>query len=265
MTIKHFVIPDTQIEPSDDLSFIDNIGMYLRDMIIAHPETRVIILADWWDMPSLSSYDEGKKAMEGLRLDDDIACGNEAMRRLWAPLMKWNRKRARLKKKQIWPMSVDFTEGNHEYRLMRYIEDFPKLEGVLGRHLFEFPVPTHYHRYLEVVERDGVLYSHFFPRGPRGHVTQSRRGAPSAHLQVSREHQSCTAGHQQGLQYAVLPANKRMLHGLIVGSCYPTDKTYLTPQGTEYWRGVVVKHDVHEGNYCPMFVDESEFHRQAEL
>lgn len=38
-------------------------------------------------------------------------------------------------------------------------------------------------------------------------------------------------------------------------NCYLHQEDYLSPQGTAYWRGVIMKHDVHDGDYCPMFVD----------
>ena len=46
-----------------------------------------------------------------------------------------------------------------------------------------------------------------------------------------------------------------MQWGLICGSFYLHDESYLSPQGHNYWKGLVVKHDVHKGTYAPMLVD----------
>jgi hypothetical protein len=32
------------------------------------------------------------------------------------------------------------------------------------------------------------------------------------------------------------------------------DEEYLGPEGNNYWRGIVVKHEVRNGMYDPMFV-----------
>ena len=52
-----------------------------------------------------------------------------------------------------------------------------------------------------------------------------------------------------------LPQWSRLQWGLIAGSFYLHDESYLTPQGHNYWKGIVVKHDVRKGEYSPMFVD----------
>ncbi len=53
----------------------------------------------------------------------------------------------------------------------------------------------------------------------------------------------------QGFDYAELQCGSRVLHGLIAGSCYQHDEGYLTPQGTKYWRGIIVKNEVEDGMY----------------
>jgi hypothetical protein len=48
-------------------------------------------------------------------------------------------------------------------------------------------------------------------------------------------------------------ANKPQ-HGLVAGSFYIHDEDYKGPQGNEHWRGIIVKHEVENGTYDPMFV-----------
>jgi len=57
------VIPDTQVKPGIDYTYLSFIGKYLVDK---KPDI-VVHLGDHWDMPSLSSYDIGKKTFEGRR------------------------------------------------------------------------------------------------------------------------------------------------------------------------------------------------------
>ena len=51
--MKHTMIPDTQIFPKSKTEHIVAAAKYIR----RHKPDRIIIIGDWWDMPSLSSYD----------------------------------------------------------------------------------------------------------------------------------------------------------------------------------------------------------------
>jgi len=69
---------------------------------------------------------------------------------------------------------------------------------------------------------------------------------------------SFTMGHQQTLLYGLRYVNDeysgRSQHGLVAGACYLHDEDYKGPQGNAHWRGIIVKHQVCEGSYDPMFV-----------
>ena len=56
-------IGDTQVKPGIDLGYLDRVGKYLVEK---EPDI-VVHLGDHWDLPSLSSYDVGKKSFEGRR------------------------------------------------------------------------------------------------------------------------------------------------------------------------------------------------------
>ena len=238
----HIIIPDTQVRPGVRIDHLTWAGRYIAER---SPDV-VVVMGDWWDMPSLSSYDRGKKSAEGRRVRDDIDSGNEAMERMLTPM------RAR---RSFWnKVRLVFLEGNHEQRMKRAAEDAAEMDGMFGLrdlNLDSFEI----HPFLSVARIDGISYSHFFPRAASGAITQSRRGAPSARAQCIREGGSATAGHQQGLDIAPVVLGNRLQWGLIAGSYYQHDEGYLTPQGHDYWKGIVVKHDVHKGQYCPMMVD----------
>lgn len=248
--MRHLVIPDTQIRPGVPLQHLAALSNY-----IVHKQPEVIVqLGDFADMHSLSTYDQGRKAGEGARYEADIQAGKMGMQTLMSSIEEFNGRARRLKTRQYRPTQI-LTLGNHEQRINKHVNNYPVLDGRLstndlgyrdwGWNVFDF---------LEPVEVGGILYSHFFPRNAQGRVVQSYRGSPSAALQVRREMQSCTSGHLQGLDFAVHQTGTRRFYGLIAGSFYMHDEDYLTPQGTAYWRGVIMKNEVNNGEYDPMFI-----------
>lgn len=236
MIEKLFVIPDTQVRPGDDLGFLTSIGRYIVDK---QPEV-VVHLGDHFDFPSLSSYDVGKKSFEGRRYKHDVEAGNAGLKMLLAPMKEYNKKQAKNKKKQYSPRLV-FLWGNHEQRLNRAVESDPKLDGTIGPqdlHLSDWEV----HPFLEVVTIGGVAFSHYFITGVAG------RPAATASAQLAKKHQSCVAGHQQGLQIATAyRADGKSLTSIIAGSAYESSHDYLGPQGNEHWRGCLMLHGVEDG------------------
>lgn len=234
----HLIIPDTQCKPGVPLDHCGWAGQFVADR---QPDV-VVCLGDWWDMPSLSSYDKGKKSFEGRRYKADIEAGRKAMELFMAPMRKMRKK----------PRLV-FLIGNHEQRIQRAIEDDPKLDGTIGYQDFGLDGWEVY-PFLQVVVIDGIAYSHFFPRSANGSIAQTKQGAPDAKAQLMREGRSCTAGHKQGLDIKPLSLGGRLQWGLIAGSFYQHDEDYLSPQGNDHWRGLVVKHQVKDGYYDPMIV-----------
>ena len=122
----HLVIPEGQVNPGQDLEFLYRIGQY---MVEKKPD-KVICLGDFADMPSLSSYDIGKKSFEGRRYNDDVAASVSAMEVLLEPLREFNTNAIRNKKRRYFPEMHLFL-GNHEDRINRAVNDDPKLDGTI--------------------------------------------------------------------------------------------------------------------------------------
>lgn len=100
------------------------------------------------------------------------------------------------------------------------------------------------HPFLDVVVLDGIAYSHYFTTGLLG------RPCSSAAIQLSKKHQSCVAGHQQGLQVMHgHRADGKRLTSIIAGSCYEHNEDYLGPQGNRHWRGCLMLHSVNNGEF----------------
>ena len=209
----------------------------------------VVCIGDFADMPSLSSYDIGKKSFEGKRYVKDVAASLEAMDRLLKPLNNFNTKAVKNKEKQYHPELV-MTLGNHENRINRAVENDSKLDGVLSVDDLRYTsFGWTVYPFLDVVIRDGVAYSHYFVTGVAG------RPASSAAAQLRKTNMSSVSGHQQGLQIATASrADGARLTSIIAGSCYEHDEDYLGPQGNKHFRGFLVLHDVNNGEFDPMTV-----------
>lgn len=238
--MKHFIIPDCQVRPGDDFNYLSKIGQYIADK---KPDV-IVCLGDFADMPSLSSYDVGKKNFEGRRYTNDIEAAVEAMNALMVPIVN-EQTRLHMNKKRQWKPRLVMTLGNHENRINRAVNNDPKLEGLLrtedlGYERFGWEV----YPFLDVVVIDDIAYSHYFPTGIAG------RPSTTANAQLGKKHMSCVAGHQQGLQIATAHrADGRRLTSIIAGSCYEHDEDYLGPQGNKHWRGALMFHEVNQGQF----------------
>ena len=237
----HVVIGDTQAKPGVPTAHLGWIGRYIVDQF-SGTDLAIVHLGDHWDMPSLSSYDVGKKAIEGRRYSADIEAGNAALRLLSDPItaemdrVKWRPERHLLL-------------GNHEDRITRACNDVAHLDGKLSLDDLDLCGWTK-HAFLETLILDGVSYSHYFYHPNTGRPYSGENLYP----RLKTIGRSFTMGHQQGLQYVLRPVGDTRHHGLVLGSSYLHDEDYLGPQGTAYWRGIVVCHQVENGQYDPMFV-----------
>ena len=238
--MKHLYIPDCQVRPGDDFTYLRRIGNYIVDK---QPEV-LICGGDFADMPSLSSYDVGKKAYEGRRYVADVTATIDAMNELLLPISQYNQMRRRNGKKQYLPRMI-MTMGNHENRINRAVNSDAKLEGLISTNdLCYKDFGWEVHDFLEVVIVDGIAYSHYFVTGVAG------RPASSAAAQIRKTNMSCVAGHQQGLQIATANrADGALLTSVIAGSCYEHEEQYLGPQGNKHWRGILMLNDVDNGAF----------------
>lgn len=228
---SHLLIPDTQVKPGVSLEHLDA----LRGLIEARRPDVIVMIGDHWDMESLSSYDVGKKC-EGRRVKQDIEAGNEAMQRIVDGIQAIPK---------YGPRMV-FCMGNHEQRIARHVNANPHLEGFLGYENLNLSA-WEVHDFLQIVEIDGVHYSHYFPNMMGG-----RPLGGSIDNRLNKLGFSFTMGHQQSLMYGRRDLNNgTSIHGLVAGSFYLHDEDYKGPQGNSHFRGLVYKHNVKDGNYDP--------------
>ena len=240
---KHLIIPDCQVKPGVDISYLKWIGEYAAEK---KPEV-IVCIGDFADMPSLSSYDVGKKSFEGRTYKADVESTKEAMSLLMKPIQDEQQRLIKNKDKR-WNPRLILTLGNHEDRINRAINLDRKLDGLISVGDLEYEeLGWEVHPYLEVVVVDGVAYSHFFTTGVMG------RPVTSAAALLTKKHMSAIMGHVQHRQIAYAQrADGKQMTGLFVGSCYLHDEDYLGLQGNDYWRGIWMLHEVNDGSFDEM-------------
>ena len=242
---RHLVIPDTQVKPDVNTDHLTWAGEYAVEML---PDV-IVHIGDHWDLPSLSSYDRGKKSFEGRRYVNDIAAGNEAMDRFMEPIHREIKRRQKNKKKS-WNPELHFCLGNHENRITRAVEDSAELESLMS--FDDFNLKEHgfnVHDFLEPVVIDGVCYSHYHTSGIMG------RPVSSARLMLTKKHMSTVMGHVQNRDIAyATKADGSRITGIFAGIYYQHDEGYLTPQTntSSTWSGVWVLHEVQDGSFDEM-------------
>lgn len=246
--MKILVLPDVQAKPGNDFTFLSRVGKYALDK---RPDG-VVCIGDFADMASLSSYDKGKKSFEGRRYRSDIAASHEAMKSFLRPIREHNLAEMDKpeKARDIYRPDMDLFLGNHENRIDRAIENEPLLDGTISIDDLDYEsYGWKVHPFLQVGVIGGVAFSHYFTTGVMG------RPASSAQAILNKKHMSCIAGHQQGKQTAsAYRADGKQITAIIAGSCYEHDEDYMGPQGNNHFRGIVMLHEVSEGEFSEMFV-----------
>lgn len=241
---KHFFLPDVQCKPGVDLTYLRYIGQYIVEK---QPDV-IVCIGDFADLPSLSSYDKGKRSFEGRRYKADIEAAKNGMDLLLGPMREYNEKAAEGHKKRYKPRMV-LTLGNHEERIERATNDNPELDGIIGYHNLPYEdwevIP-----YLQPIDIDGILYSHFNANP----MTGKPRGGRAA-LQLEKVGKSFVVGHAQLLDMAVrfLPDGTQQW-AIIAGACYEHDESYKGPVGNHHWRGAMMFHNVRNGSFDPCVI-----------
>jgi Calcineurin-like phosphoesterase len=223
------VIPDTQVKPGINQDHLEWVGKYIAEK---RPDY-IVHLGDHWDMPSLSSYDKGKKCFEGRRYVDDIEAGNAAMKLLTSQY------------RGVYTPEEHFLLGNHEDRITRATENSAELTGIIGLHHLDLG-GWNVHSYMEVIELEGVKFSHFFTSGPMN------RPVSSAAVMLRIAQGSAVQGHVQKMDLAVHEKTGKI--ALMAGICYRHVEEYLGPQGNNCRQQVVMLNETRDGIFDPMFV-----------
>lgn len=230
---RFVVIPDTQVKPGINLDYLSWIGKY----VARSGADTVVMLGDFADMPSLSSYDKGTKAFEGRRYKADIDAVHRGMEKLLTPILQVPAQ----------PEMV-MLYGNHEERILRAINKQPELEGLISYDDLRYDEHWQTVPFLQVKVINEIAFSHFFASGVMG------RPVTTARMLLTKKHMSCVAGHQQSIDIATsYRGDGKRLTAIIAGSAYVHEEDYLSPQTNRHWRGIITLNDVKpRGEFDPM-------------
>lgn len=250
----HLVIPDSHAKPDTSLERYKWAGHFAIDR---QPDV-IVNMGDWYDMPSLCSYDRGRRSFEGRRYNRDLEAGREALGLFEATILDFNNKAATNHKTRYRPVKKSL-EGNHEHRADRVADLSPELHGTVGTQQiaeqfnaagwewvpYEGATPG-------VVVVDGVAYSHYFISGVKGLPISGE--SPAAML-IKKKLMTCVVGHQHIRDFAErTTADGRKMLGLVSG-CYLEDfEAYAGVANYMWWSGLILLKDVADGYFDPEFV-----------
>lgn len=215
---------------------------WLARLIIDEKPDMVLMGGDLFDMPSLSSYDKGKRSFVGKSYQKDIEAGLEFHDRMWGPVRA-------LKKKLPYRVAL---EGNHENRIERTLDLSPELQDKIGFRDYAFD--DYYNKVVRydgslpgVYEHEGILFAHFFPTGISGRPMGGER---PGHMLIAKNATSCVAFHQHTLDWASRRnVNGRVINGLVAGCYQDYVNDWAGPIG-KFWRsGVAMLRNVEDGNF----------------
>lgn len=258
--VNILVIPDAHATPYHNNDRFELLGKFIADR---RPDV-VLSIGDFADMPSLSSYDKGKKSFEGRRYYKDIDSVIDAQNRMFKPIEDYNNDLRKRKVKLYKPHYI-ITLGNHCERINRAANLSPELDGTLKISDLQYEkfgwdvIP-----FLEPVMINGVAFSHYFPRGVMGRAISGENPALAL---INKLHTSCVQGHSHIRDFSErTTVEGKRLQGLVVGCFLDEDQheAYAGEANKMWWRGVVMLHDVDEGSFEPEFISVKQLRRMYE-
>lgn len=240
--MRHAFIPDVQLTPYSLTDHLTAAANYLHEK---RPD-KIIIIGDWWDFPSLSSYDKaGSRGWENKDYSLDLEIGRTELDRFLRRVKGKQRK---------WKPEVHFCYGNHEERILRASDDAynRRFSSSLTKDYFAltegYALDVHGHGFLDIVNLDGIMYSHYFVN-PDSMFSNAIGGNMSNKL--NKLGGSFSMGHQQVYQTGEkFTADGRRMRGLVCGRFYQDEQEYLGPQkNKQSWSGIIIKNEVKNGDY----------------
>lgn len=245
MSTTHLIVGDTHAHPDFDNSRADLLANLINDL---RPDVYVHI-GDSADMASLSTYDRGLSYFVGRNYRDDVNAHLEFEDRVWGPVKR--------QKKKL-PRRV-FCIGNHEDRISRALSKSPELQGAISmkdlqlEYFYDTVVPYEGHGTPGVIDIDGIDYAHYVVAGISGRPLASLH---QGYQLLQKRHKSTTVGHSHVFSYNAQRTHQgsTTLHGLSI-PCFVDYPVEWAGNVTDLWNtGVIIKHNVEEGDYDLEFV-----------
>jgi hypothetical protein len=239
----HLIIPDSHAHYQHHNKRAEWLGELIADV---KPDV-VVHIGDNWDMPSLSSYDRGRKSFQGRSYRADVDAGIDFHDRLWGRVAR---------RKKSLPRRA-FCIGNHEQRIARAIDLQPELEGAIGYQ--DLQLDRYYDEVVDYqgvtpgsIEIDGISYAHYFVSGVAGRPVGGEHPASSL---ITKKLASATQGHLHLADWSNRMAlNNKRIMGCFVGCYQDYQSDWAGVISNLWWSGVVIKRNVEDGCYDPEFV-----------
>lgn len=220
------IIPDTHCHPNYD----NNRVKYLAKYIVETRPDAIINIGDWYDMPSLSSFDKGKMSYEGRAYQDDIKAGLNGLDILANAIENC----------KGYKPELDVTLGNHEYRVVRAVEEAPQFRGKVS--LKDLGFEAHgwkVHPFLQPIIKQGISFAHYHVSGVMGRAIG---GENIGKTMCNKMHMSGVQGHSHIYDHSErAKADGLRMFGLSCG-CY-THPEMIEDWNRSFvamwWRGIV--------------------------
>ncbi len=247
---------DAHVEPGQDLSRFDALGNF-----IAEKKPNIIVDGgDFSSIGSLSDWDSDKRRkMELRRYANDIEATNEAINRMYAPLVKLQSRARRHKAKMYRPRKVKI-QGNHEYRVDRYLDYNPVMEGTIdySRDISFGDVEFSEYSYIPFMSPheqsasfiNGVAFTH----GPRNRAGLISSKYVSARALADAFECSVVFGHTHRFVrdslLRVRGDGSRPVHVALNGGCFFEDiPEYALNNANDYYPCVLILDLYEEGKF----------------
>lgn len=125
--MRTLVIPDSHDDPEVKKFRYEVVS----NCIVDRKPDNIVQIGDFQSLDSISFHNHGRpKLQEGKRLAEDLASGREAYETMMKGLNDIRKKQGRNKKRKYSP-NLYWINGNHEYRVSRFLEQQPVIEGLL--------------------------------------------------------------------------------------------------------------------------------------
>jgi hypothetical protein len=237
------VVPDQHSHPEHSNVRAD----YLARLTIDLKPDVVVNLGDTLDLPSLASYDRGKRSFHGKNYQRDIDAHLEFQDRWWGPV--------RRNKKKL-PTSI-VLEGNHEHRIERALDLNPEYEGIISFDSLDFD-----RYYDEIIRYDGgtpgtfeshgVTFAHYLISGVKGLPIS---GEHHAHSLITKKFVSCVVGHSHLKDECIRNTERSTTIQAVVAGVYQDyDSDWAGSVNKLWWRGLVYLRNVEDGRFDTQWI-----------
>lgn len=240
------VIGDSHAKPEVDNERYDWLGRMIADI---RPD-EVIDIGDFGDFAALCSYTMGSLDHYDRDFLKDMEHAHDARRRIMEPIRKVQEQNRRNKEKVYKPKLIHCV-GNHSHpRLKKWINQNGFMKGFMERYADDLTGAKKYKwdicPYGETYTTHGIQFSHNFTSGAMG---KPIGGVNPAYAIAQKKKMSSVFGHDHRKSDYTELHKGRSIVCAGVGCYFEHWEDYAGQSNHEWWRGIRVLKNVHEGYF----------------